>query len=432
MAIGPDTLRVSVVGGHDRVDLVVPAAVSVAELLPELLLRLRDGDPGPAEARLAVVGGPPLDAGAGLAVQGVPDGAVLTVVAAADHDRARPPVDDLTAVVAEVVEAVPRPVAGAVRRCGLGVATALLGFGALGVLALATPAAATVSGVVGAVLLATTALVARRSGSSAFAGAAGWLAVAHVGAAGILGGVVGAGAGWVVAGSAAAATCRRRRSPLWAAAVAGLVLVAAGSVAELAPVPLPLVLSCALVAVVVTGDLHPWLAATWAGLVAPPLGEEPPTAPDRDAVAAAVRRAHDLLLVGSVVTGLLLTVLGPVVAAQGAWSLALVLLCCTVVALRSRRQRVGASGPVGLLGAAVPLLPVAVAAWTRWPEWRSGVVVVAGCVGLLALAVVALPTPRSPRAGRAAELVEALALVALPPVLLAATGLLDVVRALVG
>jgi type VII secretion integral membrane protein EccD len=432
VVLGPDTLRVSVVGGHDRVDLVVPAAVNVAELLPELLLRLRHGDPDPAGARLAVVGGPPLDAGAGLAAQGVPDGAVLTVVAAADRDRVHPPADDLAAVVAEVVETVPRPVPAAVGRCALGVATALLGLGALGALVLATPAAAAVSGVLGVVLLATAALVARRRGSAELSGAAGWLAVAHAGAAGALGGAVGAGVGWVVAGGAAAVVCGRRRSPLWGAAVAGVVLVAAGSVAELAPAPLPRVLTWALVAVVVTGDLHPWLAATWAGLGVPPLGEAPPAGPDGEAVAVAVRRAHDLLLVASVVTGLLLTVLGPVVAAQGAWSLALVLLCCAVVAFRSRRQRVGASGPVGLLGSAVPLLPVAVAVWAHSPEWRSAAVVGLGCCGLFALAVVALPMPRNPRAGRAAELAEALALVALPPVLLAATGLLDVVRGLVG
>ena len=52
-------------------------------------------------------------------------------------------------------------------------------------------------------------------------------------------------------------------------------------------------------------------------------------------------------------------------------------------------------------------------------------------VGLAALTAAVLPAPRTVRAGRVAELVEALALAALPAALLTATGLLDVVRALV-
>ena len=53
MAAGPDELRVSVVGGRERVDLVVPAAVRVAELLPELARRVGRGDPLSASTRCA-------------------------------------------------------------------------------------------------------------------------------------------------------------------------------------------------------------------------------------------------------------------------------------------------------------------------------------------------------------------------------------------
>jgi hypothetical protein len=66
--------------------------------------------------------------------------------------------------------------------------------------------------------------------------------------------------------------------------------------------------------------------------------------------------------------------------------------------------------------------------WWRSPDWRVWVVATGVATGLLALAVL-LRTPRpSARAGRLAELAEALVLVALPPALLAATGLLDLVR----
>ncbi|WP_432476224.1 EsaB/YukD family protein [Nocardioides sp. GXQ0305] len=436
MTGGPDTLRVSVVGGHDRVDLVVPAAVTVAELLPELLLRLGDGDllPGPADARLAVLGGPPLEAGDALAAQGVGDGAVLTVTAAVDH--VEPPAgvdDDLTTVVADTVATVPRPDDAVARWSASAVATALLGLGAAGVAVLATPAAAAVSGVVCVVLLLTVLAAGRPPESPVVATTAGWLAVAHAGAAGLTLGCVGAGSAWVVAGSAAALAGGRRGRPLWAAALAGAVLAAAGAAAALTTVPLAVVLTAAVVLVVVTGDLHPWLAASLAGLVPPPLGEDPPSAPDRDAVALAVRRAHELLLVGGLATGLLLTALGLVVAGRGHWGVALVLVCAAVVALRSRRQRIGTAGLVGRLGGTVPLLPAALAVWWQWPEWRLAALAIVTGAGLLGLAAVARPGPlRSARAGRLAELAEAVALVALPPLLLAATGLLDLVEELVG
>ena len=83
-----------------------------------------------------------------------------------------------------------------------------------------------------------------------------------------------------------------------------------------------------------------------------------------------------------------------------------------------------------MLGGAAALLPVAATAWWRWPDGRAEVVAATGAVGLAALAAAVLPAPRTARAGRVAELAEALALAALPPALLVATGLLDVVREL--
>ena len=433
MGVGPDVLRVSVVGGHDRVDLVVPAAVRVAELLPELARRVGRRDPlaDPDEVWLSVLGGPRLDGRSGLLAQGVPDGAVLTLTAAVDH--VAPVADDLAGVVADVVGTVPRPAPGLARWAALVVAAGLLGLGALAAAVLGTPPAAAAAAVTSVVLLGTAALVARRDVAAPVVVTAAWLAVVHAGAAGLAAGVVAAASAWLGAGAVAALVTRARLGPqLWAGPVAGAVLVAAALVGATTPASLATALTCALVLVVVTGDLHPWLAATLAGLVPPPLGEQQPTAPDRRAVAHGVRRAHDVLLVSSVATGLLLVVVGPVVAVRGPWGVTIVLACSAVVALRARRQRVGVSGAVALVGALTPLVPVAVAVWWRSPGAGVGVVVAVVGVGLLALAAALLPAPRTVRAGRVAELAEALALVSLPPVLLAATGLLDLVREVVG
>ena len=432
-----DQLRVSVVGGSRRVDLLVPAGVSVAELLPELVRRVGGHDPlAHDEARLSVVGGPPLDAATGLADQGVADGALLTVTTVADH--ADPVDDDLAAVVAEVVAQEPATGPDVGRQAVLALAVALVGLGAVGVVALRTPAAATASALVVVALLALAALVASRGGPAGVVTASTWLAVAHAGAAAVAAlpgqalATVGVGAAWVVAGAVGATATRRGWGPEWAAPAAGSVLVVGGLVAGLAAAPVPVVLTIALVLVVVSGDLLPWLAASLGGLVPPPLDAESVTAPDRTTVAAGVRRAHDVLLVSTLGTGLLLVSVGPVVAARGPWGVAVSLLCCAVVVLRSRRHRIARTGAVGLCGGMVALVPVVLACWWRSPDWRIWVLAAGVATGLLVLVLVLRPPRPSARAGRLAELAEALVLVALPPALLAATGMLDVVREAVG
>ena len=184
--------------------------------------------------------------------------------------------------------------------------------------------------------------------------------------------------------------------------------------------------------VVVTGELQPWLAATLAGLVPPPLGEQPPTAPDREAVARAYAVRTRCCWSPPSPPDWCSSSWGRVATARGSSGVAVAVLCCAVVSLRARRQRAGLGGTVALVGGLAPLAPVAVAVWWQWPDGRVAVVATVAGVGLLALAAVLLPTPRTARAGRLAELAEGLALVALPPALLAATGLLDVVREVVG
>jgi len=421
-----DVLRVSVVEGHDRVDLVVPAAVDVAELLPELVRRL--GGDQLADLRLSVLGGPRLAAGSGLGAQGVADGAILTLTPESAHHV--PVDDDLTSVVAEVVEDVPGAAPGVAHQALLAVAATLLGLAALGVLLVGSPTAAAASAAASLLLLGVAGAVGRGGHRDRATGVASWLAVAHAGAAGAVAGLTGAGASCLLVGTLAAVVTRR--PVLWAATVAGTVLVATGVVGGLTDLSWSVAATGALALVVLTGDLVPWLAATVAGLVPPPLGEPSPTVPDRDRVTAAVRRAHDVLLVCAVATGLLLVALAPLLVVRGWWGVATALLCCAVVGLRSRRHRVGSAGAVTLVAALAALVPLAAAVWWHGPGWRLEALAAALGLGVVLLAVAGTSPPHTPRAGRVAELAEALALAALPPVLLAATGVLDVVRELVG
>lgn len=432
MGVRPDVLRVSVVGERTRVDLVVPSAVTVADLLPDLVRRVGGGDPPESPVRLALLGGPPLEGGSGLADQGVEDGALLTLLPPVAH---APPVhDDLAHLVAEVVEAVPRPGADVARWTALGLGGLLTVLGAGGAVLLGAPAGAWAAAATGVVLLTAAHLPpARRSAGrgSPVAAAATWLAVLQAGVAGLAVGLVGVGAAWLVVG-AVAATSRGRAGPVLAVPVAGAVLLASGLVDRLTSLPEPAVLAGALVLVVVAGDLVPWLVAALTGLLPPPLGEQPPAPVVPDTVAAGVRRAHGLLLVLTAATGLVLLTLGPVVASAGPWSAAVVLLCCAVVSLRARGHRLGLLGPVGLVAGLAPLPLVAAAVWWSAPDLRGVLVVAVLVAGGLGLAASWTPLPRSARAGRAAEVAESLATVALPPTLLVATGMLDVVSAVVG
>ena len=362
--------------------------------------------------------------------QGVPDGAVLTVTVRAGD--VTPVGDDLATVVAQAVETVPRPDVRLARWSGVGVAVALLGLAAGLVATSGNGPVAVVGAVTSLGLLGAAVVVARvggpdpRRGRGRMAGrgprGCGRTGVRRRRRGDRLAGR-GIGCGAPEPSDGRATALGRARGGGGAARCGSGRRPGAGS--------RPRELSCALVVVVATGDLQPWLAATVAGLAPPALGEDPTTTPDPVAVAHAVRRAHEVLLVSAVATGLLLGVVGPVATSLGPWGLAVALLCAVVVALRSRRQRVGAGGPAALLCVSVALLPLTISVGWRWPDARVVVVAMSVVVGLAALTAAVLPAPRTVRAGRVAELVEALALAALPATLLTATGLLDVVRALV-
>src|SRR5215207_4273589 len=98
-------VRVTVASGTRRVDLVLPGAVPVAELLPELArsVGLLDATTVYGGYRVVTAEGRQLASDAGLIMQGVEDGGHLTVAAGVDD---RPPrvYDDVVEAMTDVVE----------------------------------------------------------------------------------------------------------------------------------------------------------------------------------------------------------------------------------------------------------------------------------------------------------------------------------------
>ncbi len=129
-------VRVTVASGSRRVDLVLPGAVPVAELVPELARSVGLLDPLTVHGGYTVTGpdGRRLSGDAGLVLQGVEDGALLTVSAGVDAEPPRV-YDDVVEAMTDVVERDLRPWSPASgRRTALGAAGLLLVLGAASLL----------------------------------------------------------------------------------------------------------------------------------------------------------------------------------------------------------------------------------------------------------------------------------------------------------
>jgi len=113
-AADPGLRRVSVNAGDTVVDLVLPAGLPIAELVPEIVDILdgagghRFSDPAAKRYQLSLPGAPALPASATLAQNGIRDGAILVL------NQPLPPVpdphyDDVAHAVSETVDAMSRP-----------------------------------------------------------------------------------------------------------------------------------------------------------------------------------------------------------------------------------------------------------------------------------------------------------------------------------
>ena len=98
-------VRVTVTSGTRRVDLVLPGAVPVAELVPELArsVGLLDAATVYGGYRVVTADGRELANDSGLTLQGIEDGGLITVTAGIDEEPPRV-YDDVVEAMTDVVE----------------------------------------------------------------------------------------------------------------------------------------------------------------------------------------------------------------------------------------------------------------------------------------------------------------------------------------
>ena len=271
-ASGPSSLvRVTVASGSRRVDLVVPGAVPVAELVPELArsVGLLDGATVYGGYHLVTAEGRALASDAGLIIQGVEDGGLITVSAGVDDPVPRV-YDDVVEAMTDVVERDLKPWQPASgRRTALCAAALLLTLGAVALLIqdsrLAAVAAALVAGglVTGAVVLS------RAQHEPEAAVAVAWMGCGYAVVAGLMLAPEGdlfdlplvyAATGVIVAGLVCLVGLDERRTLMIPPVVVGAVFLATGLVLRAFDVGYAEVLTTTLVLVVIVGSVFPWMA----------------------------------------------------------------------------------------------------------------------------------------------------------------------------
>jgi len=442
-------VRVTVASGSRRVDLVLPGAVPVAELLPELArsVGLLDAATVYGGYRVVLADGRRLAGDAGLIPQGVEDGGVLTVTAGVDDEPPRV-YDDVVEAMTDVVErdlAPWRPEAG--RRTALAAACLLLLLGAVALLVEgAAPLAGAAAAVVALVLVGGAVVLSRAESEAAAAVAVSWMAEVYAAVAGLLIGldqstqptftipVACAGAGALVAAVLCLLGIGQGRMLVLPGAVVGVVYVAAGLVLSAADAWDPAVLlTVVLVVVVLFGSVFPWLALSMTStdvqrLYSPQDITAEPDEIDAGRIAADARVAHEILVAISATVGLLLVLVAPMAVSRGVAGTVLAVVACLVVMLRTRQYRTGAEVLVGLVSGILGLVSTALALLWLHPDWRPTTAVVLAAAGGVLLAMTLVPGSASVRRGRLADVAETIGLIALLPLLVLASGLLSSVN----
>ena len=457
-------VRVTVASGSRRVDLVLPGAVPLAELVPELARSVGLLDPMTVHGgyRVLTAEGRLLGTDAGLVVQGVEDGALLTVTAGVDEPAPRV-YDDVVEAMTDVVERDLRPWSPASgRRTALGAAGLLMALGAAALLVQGdTVLAGSAAGVVATVLVAGAVVLSRAQAepeaavavawaSTAYAAVAGLLLALDTGTSGISGfsgllGVPGgpgvlagapvatAGLGAVLAGLVALLGLGEGRALVLPPVVVGAAFGVVGLVLQVAAgADVGVLLSTVLVLVVLMGSLFPWLALGMTGARVEQVYSTAditadPDEVDPDQVGREARLAHEILLAITATVGLLLVLVAPVAVALGLSGTLLALVCCGVVMLRTRQYRTGSEVLVGLVSGIAGLASVAVALLWLQPQWRPTTALVLAVAGGVLLAVTLLPGETSVRRGRLGDVAESVCLLALVPLALVATGVFSAI-----
>ncbi len=432
-------VRVTVASGSRRVDLVLPGAVPVAELVPELARSVGLLDPLTVHGGYTVTGpdGRRLSGDAGLVLQGVEDGALLTVSAGVDAEPPRV-YDDVVEAMTDVVERDLRPWSPASgRRTALGAAGLLrvLGAGSLLVQTDST-LAGTAAALVAAALLAGSVVLSRIQGEPEAAVAVSWTASLYAVVAGLLlaadGGfgpsAVGAGLGAVVVGALSLRAVGEGRALTLPPAAVGAVFLVTGLVLADTDLDPAVVLVALLVLLVLLGSVFPWWALSLTGRgVEQAYSLDDLTADpdeiDAAAVGADARLAHEALLAIGATVGLLLVTVSPLAVGRGLSGTLLALVCAVVLMLRTRQYRTGTEVLVGLLSGVLGLVSTAAAVLVLHPDWRPTTAVVLAATGGVLLALTLVPAPPSVRRGRLGDVAETVALLALLPLAVVACGL---------
>lgn len=440
-------------GRTRRVDLALPGAVPVAELLPELARAVGALDATSAYAgfRLLTHDGRVLRPETGLAPQGVDDGGLLLVAAGVDETPERV-YDDVVEAMADVVETdlVPwRPESG--RRTALGVAVVAMTLGGYTLwLGERSAATSTVALIVAVVLLAAAVALSRVRDEHAAAVVVAWLGAGYAGLAALVARrsepetlLLATGGAVLAAGVVGLLGLADRRPLLLPPVVLGGLLAAIGGLVAVTDWPVAETATGLLCAVVVMSSVFPWLALSAAPV--PTAGADGLTDPDRrpdagpasgsgepdidpDAVRRGAALAHDLLLGVVTATGAALVVLAPFAVGLGVAGAVVAVLGCVALALRIRQYRVATEVWAGLGGAVAGLASTVVAALLLHPSWHQTMALVLAVAGAVLLAVTLLPARESAVRGRLGDLAESVALVALLPALLVALGAVAAVR----
>jgi len=438
-------VRVTVASGTRRVDLVLPGSVPVAELVPELARSVGLLDPVTVYGgyRLVTAEGRELATDAGLIIQGVEDGGVLTVAAGVDD---RPPrvYDDVVEAMTDVVEHDLEPWTPASgRRTALSAAGLLMALGAVALLIQRGSVLAGVAAAVVALALVTGAIVLSRAQREAEAAVAvAWMGSLYAAVAGLMLvteepffalPVAAAGGGALLAGLICLVGLGEGRTLVIPPVVVGAIFLATGLVMQAAEFDPAIVLTIALVLVVTAGSVFPWLALGATGTSVDQLYSTAditaePRAVDPARIGADARVAHEILVAVSATVGLLLVLIAPLAVSLGLSGTILGVLCCVVVMLRTRQYRTGTEVLVGLVSGILGLLSVSVSMLWLHPDWRPAAAVVLAAAGAVLLAVTLLPTTPSVRRGRLGDVAETVALLALLPLLVVAVGVFSAIR----
>jgi len=437
-------VRVSVVAGERRADLVVPGSVPVAELLPELVRAVGVLDPQTVYGGYTLLAqdGRTLAGEVGLTYQGVEDGGVLTVASGVDEEPPRV-YDDIVEAMADAVEREARPWGPAAsRRTGLAAAALLFALGAFALgLQGANLAATAAAGVVAVLLVAGATVLSRVQHEAEAAVTLAWVGVVYAVVAGLTavdGALLGepmalAGGAAFAAGAVCVLGLREGRALLIPGVVAGALFGVCGAVQMVSTFDPPRVFGVAVTIVVIVGSALPWFALAGTGTKvqqahshAELTGE--PSHIDAERVRQDASQGHEVLLGITCSVGLVLVLAAPLLVSLGVAGILLAVVCCLVALLRTRQYRTGSEVLAGMLAGVLGLASVVISTVALRPEWRSVVAVVLAVAAAILVTLTLVVNTPSVRRGRIGDVTESVGLVALLPLLVIAIGLLDAVR----